>query len=148
MPAIHVKLSVDPGSMDAQKAADAARWIEEHLERRPGEDPLRFIAEPGNKSPLILPREALLLLVHVLTQAARGRGVSVVPSGAELTTQQAADVLRVSRPYLIGLLESGAIPYRLVGRHRRVVAEDLMEYAHGLWPESGRPPAGNDMKRP
>ncbi|MEU4540957.1 helix-turn-helix domain-containing protein [Streptosporangium sp. NPDC023825] len=68
------------------------------------------------------------LLACILTQAAEGRGVSVIPSHAELTTQQAADILNVSRPYLIGLLESGAIPYRMVGKHHRITAEDLMEY--------------------
>lgn len=84
----------------------------------------------------------------MLAQVAQGRGVSVIPSGSELTTQQAADILRVSRPYLIGLLESGAIPYRLVGRHRRVATEDLMEYAHGLWPESSLPPTEKSTEKP
>ncbi|MEU1731881.1 helix-turn-helix domain-containing protein [Streptosporangium sp. NPDC020145] len=134
--------------MDTRKAADAAGRLEEILRRHPGESGVRFTADPGDEEPLVLPREALLLLAHVLTQVARGRGVSVIPSGAELTTQQAADVLRVSRPYLISLLEAGLIPYRLVGRHRRVVTEDLMEYAHGLWPEGSRPSPGNGTERP
>ncbi len=68
------------------------------------------------------------LLAYILTQAADGRGVSVIPSHAELTTQQAADMLNVSRPFLIGLLESGKIPYRMVGKHRRITAEALVEY--------------------
>jgi excisionase family DNA binding protein len=68
------------------------------------------------------------LIAHMFGQLAEGRGVSVIPSHAELTTQQAADVLSVSRPFLIGLLESGRIPYRTVGRHRRITFEDLMEF--------------------
>jgi excisionase family DNA binding protein len=57
-----------------------------------------------------------------------GEGFSIVPSPAELTTQQAADLLNMSRPFLIGLLESDEIEYRMVGKHRRVKAASLHNY--------------------
>ena len=81
-----------------------------------------------NQEELLLPRAAIELLVGVLTHMAAGRGVSIVPEHAELTTQQAADMLNVSRPHLIGLLQDGEIEYRKVGTHRRVRAASLMEY--------------------
>jgi excisionase family DNA binding protein len=77
---------------------------------------------------LKVPREAAELLARVLAHMAAGEGVTVLPSHAELTTQQAADILNVSRPYLIKLLECGAIQYRLVGKHRRIPLESLIAY--------------------
>jgi excisionase family DNA binding protein len=78
--------------------------------------------------PIELPPGAALLLMDILEAMAAGRGVTIIPENAELTTVQAANVLNVSRPFLIKLLEEKALPCRKVGAHRRIRMEDVMAY--------------------
>lgn len=120
--------SVAPGEVEAQQAERALRRIKDYLGRHPEEpDPIEVLVECDGPS-LVLPRPAVTLLAQILGQLAEGRGVSIVPSEAELTTQQAAELLGVSRPYLIGLLDEGEIHCRKVGRHRRIPLAAVLAY--------------------
>lgn len=75
-----------------------------------------------------LPQEVYEILKQVTEALAAGKGISVVPTNMRLTTQQAADHLGISRPTLVKLLETEEIPHTKVGRHRRVLLEDLIAY--------------------
>ena len=76
--------------------------------------------------PIELPASAVNLLLDILGAMAAGQGIAIVPEDAELTTAQAADLLNVSRPYLIKLLDIERIPYGKVGKHRRIRTEDII----------------------
>ncbi|MCW2929390.1 MAG: hypothetical protein JWM19_352 [Actinomycetia bacterium] len=119
---------VKHGDRDEELALRAARRIGEYLTTHPGADPVTIQGELAGDDAIVVPREAAVLLAKILGFLASGEGVNVMPESAELTTQQAAEFLNVSRPYLIKLLESGEIPFRLVGTHRRIRFRDLDEY--------------------
>lgn len=87
---------------------------------------------PGPVQRFVLPAAAVRLLTDMLGRLGAGTPVMVAPDQAELTTQQAADFLNVSRPHVIKLMEQGALPYRKVGTHRRMFAADLRAYKDGL----------------
>ena len=96
-------------------------------------EPLKLrVRDSGQEQPVELPAGAVDLLMHVLEAMAAGQGVTLIPESAELTTVQAADVLNVSRPFLIKLLDQKAIPHRKVGRHRRIRMEDVMAYKDAI----------------
>lgn len=121
--------TVRPGEVDTESAARAHRRIKDYLQAHPDvPTDISVLVEGGDQDALVVPRPVVELIAHMLGQLAEGRGVSVIPSFAELTTQQAADMLNVSRPYLIKLLEEEKIPFHMVGRNRRVTVQDLLEY--------------------
>ena len=77
---------------------------------------------------ITLPTSVLRIFKEMLDQMGQGNAVTLVPVHTELTTQQAADFLNVSRPYLVKLLEQGKLPFRKVGAHRRIRLKDVSEY--------------------
>lgn len=120
---------VMPDATDVDTAHEVLPHIKDYLAKHQTQETVRLLVddEDGTET-LEVPRAAVELLARILAHMATGQGVSIVPAHAELTTQQAADLLNVSRPFLIGLLEAGKIEYRTVGTHRRVKAASLHEY--------------------
>ena len=90
------------------------------------------VRDAGKEQTIELPAGAVRLLQAILEDMASGRAVTIVPQNAELTTQQAADFLNVSRPFVIQLLEQKKIPFRLVGTHRRVRFEDVLRFKENI----------------
>jgi excisionase family DNA binding protein len=90
------------------------------------------VRNAGQEERIELPAGAVKLLQAILEDMASGRAITIVPQNAELTTQQAADVLNVSRPFLVQLLGQKKLPFRLVGTHRRVRFEDVLRYKENI----------------
>jgi excisionase family DNA binding protein len=120
--------TVTPTPDDTRTAQESSRKLAKLLGARKKNVRFRIQSDNGAEETIAIPLPAFRLLAEILTEMAKGNAVTLIPVHAELTTQQAADLLNVSRPYLIDLLEKGQIPHRKVGTHRRVLFEDLMAY--------------------
>ena len=116
-----------PSAETASLARESATALSRLLHEHPQIDRARVRLDEED---LILPRAALDLLRKLLAEMAQGNAVTIVPVHAELTTQEAADMLNVSRPYLVKLLTEEQIPFTMVGSHRRVRLRDLLAYKH------------------
>jgi excisionase family DNA binding protein len=127
LPANSVELGQRLPSTDEKVAANQLRkLLAAHMEHG---GKLRVLEE-GRRAPveLVLTPAISKLLLEVLRHIGSGDTVTLVPISRMLTTQQAADILNVSRPFLISLIDKGDIPHELVGRHRRIKAEALFAY--------------------
>lgn len=119
---------VVPTPHDMALAATSSQMLAQHLPKTPGDVQLRLVENGHETETVTVPAAALTLFLRLLNEMARGHAVTLLPLHAELTTQQAAEALHVSRPYLIRLLEAGQIPYHKVGTHRRVHLQDVLTY--------------------
>jgi excisionase family DNA binding protein len=113
---------VAPNDDETTLARDSSRQLVRYAKKD-----LR-IRIPGTKETVVLPASAVRLLVELLSEMAEGNAVTLIPIHAELTTQQAADLIGVSRPFLVKQLEEGKLPFRKVGTHRRILYRDLIRY--------------------
>jgi len=123
----HMHALALPSEETTRVAREAVRAFSRSIgNRRP--TLVELVSEGNDTTRVTVPVEAFELLMQVLAHLANGHGVTVMPVNAELTTQQAADLLNVSRPFLIKLLDSRAVPFRRVGTHRRVLLTDVVTY--------------------
>jgi len=115
-------------SADEQAAANRLRQILAARATEGAEQTLRVLDADNEPAEIILAPALSRLLMELLRHIGSGDAVTLVPVSQMLTTQQAADILNVSRPYLISLLDRGEIEHHLVGRHRRIRAQHLFAY--------------------
>lgn len=117
-----------PVEREVQAAREGQRALAAFLATRLETQQIQIFDDKNQAHRVELPTSALRLLVDILAELAEGNAVKVVPVHAELTTQEAADMLNVSRPHLVKLLEEGALPFHRAGKHRRVRFADLMQF--------------------
>lgn len=121
---------VIPSETEALLARETSRTLASIMPSQ--DEDLELQVVEGQVAKIKLPAMAVRLLLDILEQMSRGNAVTFIPIHAELTTQQAADVLNVSRPFLVKLLEEGVLKHRKVGTHRRIRYDDLMAYKHDI----------------
>lgn len=119
-----------PDSRDIELAARSSQKLAALFAKKKENEPVTIHIADGEG--ISLPFGAIKLLIGLLFEMASGNAVTLIPIHKSLTTQEAADLLNVSRPYLIKLLEKGEIPFEKVGSHRRIKAEDLFKYRSHL----------------
>jgi excisionase family DNA binding protein len=116
-----------PSDQDVARAGEVSQMLEQQGVDRGA---LRIqIAAAGHKAKTLdLPPIVTRLLMSILKEMAAGHAVTLVPLESEITTQQAAELLNVSRPYVVGLIDKGTLPARMVGNHRRLPLKDVLAY--------------------
>ena len=124
----HLPKTILPLEKEVEAAVQGQRELASLLSTKFETQRIDIFDKEDKPHSLVLPTSALRLLVDILGELAIGNAVKVVPVHAELTSQEAADLLNVSRPHLVKMLEEGAIPFTKTGRHRRIRFSDLMAF--------------------
>lgn len=109
-----------------EEVAELARRLRQLRPRQERGQPCKLIGP--NREAIAIPEAVFYVLERVAEVLARGDAITLVPVGKELTTQQAADLLNISRQYLVRLLEQDRLPYSKIGKHRRLRIEDVLAY--------------------
>lgn len=122
----HKSSMVLPADREMKAAIESQRTLSIHLSTELETQRIQIFDQQNQAHPVELPTTALRLLVDILSELAEGNAVKVVPLQAELTTQEAANLLNVSRPHLIKLLQTHSLPHHTTGKHRRIKLADLM----------------------
>lgn len=124
--------SQPPSESDVRLARDSYRRLRQmagaSTDPTEGHRSIRFVGPDGSDTTIDIPASAAELLVRALSEMAEGNAVTLIPIRTELTTQQAADILGVSRPFVVKEIEERRLPARKVGTRRRVMFSDLMTY--------------------
>lgn len=124
--------TVIPTANDAVIARDSGRALADAY--RP--EPMHITVQNGMKgTDMVIPASAAKVLMHVLQEMAAGHSIIVMPNDSEISTQEAADILNVSRPFLVQQLEKKVLPFRMVGSHRRLQLRDVLNYKRTVYAE-------------
>ncbi|NOT68943.1 MAG: helix-turn-helix domain-containing protein [Methylophilaceae bacterium] len=119
-----------PTTPEIEAAKQSSRMLSKYADA----DRVQLTLRANNGAPedLVLPGQVMQLLLDIVSEMAKGNAISLVPIHHELSTQEAANLLNVSRPHLVSLLEKNELPHRKVGAHRRVLASDVLAYKASL----------------
>lgn len=131
MPTISEKTAL-PTAEEIALARESGRALSTYLHTKSRSRQIEILDDHGDSHSVHVPVSALRLLVDVLTEIGEGNTVNIIPIHAELTSQEAADILNISRPFLVKLLEQREIPFHKVGKHRRVRYQDVIAYKNRI----------------
>lgn len=123
---------IAPEEADIKLATVASRSLARQIGPVPSQLKIRLAGHEQECDEVILPAPAAQLLFEILRQMADGNAITLIPVHAELTTQQAADLLNVSRPHLVQLLDKGVLPCHRTGTHRRIKFHDVVKYKNNI----------------